>query len=125
MDEPLPTGRRVTRWRVVDGALARPRTLWTLAVLAMALDVALTGVGLSLGLTERNPLALALIDAIGLAAAGVLLKGAVLALGYACWRALPHLFPTAERYRNLLPVGVALPSWFAVGVNATLILSVV
>ena len=111
--------------RRVDRALARPRTLWVLAVSAMVLDVAITGVGLSLGLSERNPVARAAIDAIGLFGAGVVLKGGVLAFSYACWRLFPRFLPTTpDHHRNVVPLGVAVPSWVAVGINTTLILSV-
>ena len=133
VDEPLPTDRASsapadgvlapTTGRV-DGALPRARTLWALAVVAMALDVALTDVGLSLGLTERNRLARALIDAVGLLGAGVVLKGAGLAVAYACWRLLPRLVPGGERYRRLVPAAAGAPSLVAAGVNAVLILSV-
>lgn len=108
-----------------SAVLARPRTLWALAVFAMTLDIALTALGLSLGLVERNPIAQALIESVGLLGAGILLKGAVLGFGYGCWRLVPRVAPTATRHRNLLPLGVALPSWVAAGINATLIWSVV
>jgi len=118
-------GRRYSLRRGVDGVLARPRTLWALAALAMVLDVAITGIGLSLGLAERNPLANAAIDAVGLFGAGVVLKGAALAIGYAGWRLLPRLLPeSADPLRNLVPVAVAVPSWVAVGINTSLVLSV-
>jgi len=107
------------------GVRAWAWALWAFAVVAMTLDIALTGVGLSLGLVERNPLARAFIDSVGLLGAGVLLKGAVLGFGYACWLLVPRVAPTATRHRNLLPLGVALPSWVAAGINAGLILSVV
>jgi hypothetical protein len=111
--------------RSVDRVLARPRALWVLAVLAMVLDVAITGVGLSLGLSERNPVAEAAIDTIGLFGAGVVLKGGVLLFGYACWRLFPRVLPTTpDHHRNVVPLGVALPSWVAVGINTTLVLSV-
>lgn len=102
--------------------LACPRTLWALGVLAMVLDIALTGVGLSMGLTERNWLARLFIREFGLLGAGVLLKGFTLLLGYAGWRLLPILDAEAGRHRNLVLLAAALPSWAAVGVNAAAIL---
>ncbi|MFW5911351.1 MAG: hypothetical protein ACOCQV_01300 [Halolamina sp.] len=111
--------------QAADGVLSRPRTLWALAALAMALDVLITGVGLSLGLAERNPLANAAIDAVGLFRAGVLLKGASLAVGYTAWRLLPRMRTTStDQLRNLVPIGVAIPSWIAVGINTSLVVSI-
>ena len=103
---------------------ARTRTLWVLAALAMVLDIALTGVGLSIGLAERNHVARLFIDEFGLLRAGVLLKGFALAVGYLAWRLLPHLDANAHRHRYFVPLGLALPSWAAVGINAATILSV-
>lgn len=105
-------------WESVLAALARGRLLWTLAVVAMVLDIALTGVGLSMGLREQNPVALAVIDSFGLVGAGVLLKGSAALLGYACWRVLP------EGHRGIVPLGLAIPSWAAVVINSVTILSV-
>lgn len=99
-----------------------PRALWGLAVVAMALDVAITGVGLSLGFRERNPVARAFIETGGLLFAGVALKGGCLLLGYVCWRLVPRVSPALAGRRNLVPLGVALPSWVAVGLNAALVL---
>jgi len=125
VDGSEPVEERTLLQRGIDGVLSRPRTLWALAALAMALDVAITGVGLSIGLSERNPLAHATIDAVGLFGAGVLLKGGALAVGYAGWRLLPWFVPGTAPLRNLVPLGVALPSWIAVGINTSLVLSAV
>ena len=126
VDDTGTARRRTLRQRGVDGVLSRPRTLWTLAVLAMVLDVAITGVGLSLGLRERNPVADAAIDAVGLFGAGVVLKGGVLVFSYVCWRLFPRFLPSApDHHRNVVPLGVAVPSWVAVGINTTLVLLVV
>ena len=103
--------------------LGSPRALWGLAVLAMVLDLAITGVGLSMGFREGNPIARAFIDAVGLLAAGLTLKGVVLLVGYGCWRLFPTVVPRASaNRRNLVPVGVALPSWVAVAINTALVL---
>lgn len=105
-------------WRSALAVLARTRLLWSLAVTAMVLDIALTGVGLSLGLQERNPVALAIIDSFGLLGAGAILKGGALALGYVCWRLLP------SAHRGIVPLGLAIPSWAAVCINTVMILSI-
>lgn len=125
LDDAAPVRQRYSLQRSLGGVLARPQILWTLAVVAMVLDIAITGVGLSFGLSERNPVAQAAIDAIGLFGAGVVLKGGVLAFGYACWRLFSRLFPTTpDHHRNVVPLGVAVPSWVAVGINTSLVLSV-
>jgi len=111
------------QWRV-SGGLARGELLWILVVIGMALDVALTGVGLTLGLEERNPVALALIERLGVLGAGVVLKGLVLGVGVAYWLLLPRLFPSQHDRRYLIPLALALPSWAVVGFNAVLVLSV-
>lgn len=113
-----------TNARPTGGALARGELLWGLVVLAMGLDVALTGVGLSLGLQERNPVALAFIERFGLVGAGLVLKGLVLGVGVANWLLLPWLFPTQRHRRYLIPLALALPSWGVVGFNAVLVLTV-
>ena len=104
--------------------LACPRTVWTLAVLAMTLDIGLTGFGLSIGLAERNRVAQLFIQEFGILGAGVLLKGCTLTLAYVGWRLLPAFGPDAGRHRNLVPFAAALPSWAAVGINAAAILAV-
>lgn len=126
VDGPLPPAADGEPWtnpyhRWIN---ARTRALWLLAAVAMVLDVALTGVGLSVGLAEGNYLARLFIREFGLISAGVLLKGFALGVGYAAWRLLPHLDDDAARHRYFVPLGLALPSWAAVGVNAVMILSV-
>jgi len=121
---PRSAADRRARERPAGRTLACPRTLWTLAVLAMVLDIASTWLGLSLGLAERNWLARLFIVEFGLFGAGVLLKGFTLLLGYAGWRLLPALGPDAGRHRNLVPFAVALPSWAAVGINVAAILAI-
>lgn len=111
------------RWHA-GGGLARGQVLWILVVLGMVLDVALTGIGLSLGLQERNPIALALIERLGLLGAGLVLKGLVFCVGLTCWLLLPRLFPTQRHRRYLIPLALAVPSWGVVGFNAVLVLSV-
>jgi hypothetical protein len=115
---------RAALQRNVDGVHIRGAALWGLVLIAMILDIALTRVGLSLGLRERNPIALVFIDSIGLLGAALILKGFVLAVALANWLLLPRLFPSQSHRRYLIPLAVALPSWGTVGVNAILILSV-
>lgn len=102
----------------VAAILRHGRALWLLAVLAMVLDMTLTGIGLSMGLEERNPLALAAIESYGLLTAGLILKGGAALVGYLCWR----FYPGA--YRGIIPFGLAVPSWAAVAINAVTIYSV-
>lgn len=90
----------------------------------MVLDIALTGVGLSMGLAERNLLARRLIGEFGLFGAGALLKGFALSIGYTCWRLYPVFSPRGDRNRAVVPLALALPSWAAVGINAVTILAV-
>ena len=111
--------------RGVDAVLARERMLWTIVVVAMVFDLLLTGVGLSLGLQERNPIARRLIESLGLLRAGLLLKGGVLAYGYGCWLLFPRLLPSNRRLRSLIPLGLAAPWWAVVVLNTFLVLSVV
>lgn len=117
-------GLRPTLQRSLDGVHASGQALWGLVLVAMVLDIALTGVGLSLGLTERNPIALLFIESIGLLGAAVVLKGFVLTVGLVNWLLLPRLFPSQRHRRYLIPLAIALPSWVTVGVNAVLVLSV-
>lgn len=105
-------------WEGVLAVLARDRLLWALAAAAMVLDIALTGIGLSLGLREQNPIALAVIESLGLVGAGVVMKGGAALLAYVCWRLLP------EGHRGIVPLGLAIPSWAAVAINSVTILSV-
>lgn len=103
---------------VILAVLDHSRMLWGLAILAMVLDIMLTGIGLSLGLVEQNPLALAFIERYGLITAGIILKGGAVALGYVCWR----FYPGA--HRGVVPIGLAIPSWAAVCINVVAIYTV-
>lgn len=104
--------------RSLRSALAgAERELWILTALAMSFDIVLTIYGLSLGLTETNPVARSALEAAG--AVGLSgLKLAAVAVGLAC---LP-LLPT--RYRALVPLALAIPSVCAVFINTLLIGSV-
>lgn len=103
---------------VLATLLAHGRALWALAILAMVLDMVLTGVGLSMGLQERNPIALAFIEQYGLFTAGVILKGSTALFGYLCWRFYPGI------HRGVIPLGLAIPSWAAVAINTVTIYSI-
>jgi hypothetical protein len=92
----------------------RERDLWVVVVAAMSLDVMLTVYGLSVGLQEMNPIARHALDTTGVAGLAGLKLGA-LSLGVCCLWLVP------DRYRPVIPLGLALPSVVAVGVNATLI----
>ncbi|WP_224450026.1 DUF5658 family protein [Haloprofundus salilacus] len=91
--------------------------LWAFALLGFALDVALTAYGLSLGLAEMNPLARTLMETVGVVEAMLLLKTFSLAVAYVGWKILPAL------YRFVVPAGLSLPTWVAVGINSSLIVS--
>lgn len=104
--------------RVVAAIRRNERSLWALALLLLALDVALTLYGLERGLTEGNPVARAAMDAVGPALAMVLMKTFSLVVAGACAFALPR------RYRGIVPLGLSLPWGVAVLINATLIVLV-
>lgn len=87
------------------------RELWLVVVGAMLIDVTLTVHGRQIGLVERNPVARLSIDAFGvLGLYG--LKIVALGLGGACRLAVP------DRYGPVVPIGLAIPSLLAIGVNA-------
>jgi hypothetical protein len=92
----------------------RERDLWLVVVAAMSLDVMLTVYGLSVGLQEMNPIARRALETAGVLGLAGLKLGA-LSLGVCCLWLVP------DRYRPVIPLGLALPSVVAVGVNATLI----
>ncbi|WP_224269308.1 DUF5658 family protein [Haloprofundus salinisoli] len=91
--------------------------LWAFALLGFALDVGLTAYGLSLGLAEMNPLARTLMETAGVVEAMLLLKTFSLAVAFVGWKILPVL------YRFVVPAGLSLPTWVAVGINSSLIIS--
>lgn len=80
----------------------------------MLVDVTLTVHGLQLGLQELNP-----VGRVALDAAGVLglyaLKAVAIGMGVCCVLLVP------ARYTALVPLGLAIPSLFAVIVNSVLI----
>jgi hypothetical protein len=91
--------------------------LWLLAVGAMLMDVVLTIHGLHLGLAERNPIALVVLDSLGVVGLYAL-KLLALSVGAVTWWVVP------DRFAPYVPLGLALPSLAAVVFNALLIAAV-
>ncbi|WP_128224753.1 DUF5658 family protein [Halobacteriaceae archaeon SHR40] len=113
--------RRSARWltaQVFASIRSAERELWAVAITAMVLDVQLTIQGLQLGLTEMNPVARQTIDQIGFVGLYIL-KGCVVALAVV----LRPLVP--DQYGGVVPLALAIPSVFAVGINSTLLAWVV
>jgi len=104
--------------RFVHWARSAERDLWFVVVAAMLVDVTLTVHGLTLGLTELNPVANAAIDALGVLGLYAL-KLMALGVGLCCRVAVP------DRHGALVPIGLGLPSVLAVAINVTVIASVV
>jgi len=100
--------------RLLDAARSREQELWFAVVAAMLVDVTLTVHGLTLGLTEVNPIARAAIDTAGVFGLYAL-KALALAVG-GCCRVVVQ-----DRYGPVVPVGLGLPSLAAVAVNAAVI----
>jgi hypothetical protein len=95
-------------------ARARERELWFVVFAAMLVDVTLTVHGLTLGLTELNPIARAAIDTAGVLGLYAIKVGALFVGG--CCRLVVD-----DRYGVVVPVGLAVPSLVAVGVNTAVI----
>ncbi|WP_436928044.1 DUF5658 family protein [Halosimplex amylolyticum] len=92
------------------------RVLWSLVLASLALDVSTTWLGLSMGLTEGNPVMRWAIDGVGfaaLAAAKLLVVG-----GAVCLRA------ARPRHGTAIALGLALPWTVTVLVNAVVLASV-
>ncbi|MFC5366672.1 DUF5658 family protein [Salinirubrum litoreum] len=116
----LPTKR--VEASILDGCVRlgpHEPTLWALALAGLLLDIGLTAYGLSLGLTELNPVARDLMAAYSPLGAMVLLKSVALIVGGLGWLIVPRVA------RAVVPACLAVPWWTAVIINATLILSVV
>lgn len=95
----------------VGRILDRERSLWTLVVVTLVLDVVLTALGRQIGLVEANPLVDSLLVQYGPAAL-IVLKIVALAAGICARRAVP------TRYAASVPLGLALPWGVAVVANA-------
>jgi hypothetical protein len=112
----VPTLLVLLSERVLTLASTYERELWLLVVVTMLADVPLTMYGLQLGLTEMNPVARTAIEVAG--ALGLyMLELVALSIGLGCTLLVP------QRYTALVPLGLALPSVFAVVVNSLLIFS--
>lgn len=108
--------RRPTHWLTARflAVIRAERELWTIAITAMVLDVQLTMQGLQLGLTEMNPVARQTIEQTG----GVGLYGIkACVVGLAV--VLRPLVP--DEYGGIVPLALAIPTVFAVGINSTLL----
>ena len=80
----------------------------------MLVDVTLTIHGLQLGLKEMNPIGRAAIESAGVLGLYAL-KAVALGMGVCCALLVP------DRYTAVIPLGLAIPSVFAVIVNSVLI----
>jgi hypothetical protein len=107
---PAVGGESLARVAALTTAHATP--LWIAVLAGLVLDSVLTVYGIHLGLAERNPVAADLIANVGVVPALALLKGAALAVGVGGWVLLP------ERYRGLVPAGLAVPWVGAAVANA-------
>jgi hypothetical protein len=94
------------------------RWLWSLVAVSFVLDIGLTYYGLDIGLREGNPVARAFFEAFGVVESMVLMKSVVVGMALAAWVSIP------ERYRPVIPIGVALPWLVASAINISLILQV-
>jgi len=100
--------------RRLQSLLDAERELWFLVTASMLVDVTLTVHGLHLGLRELNPVArrvMAIAGVPGLYG----LKGLALGVGLCCRPLVP------DRANVMIPLLLALPSLFAVGINAVLL----
>jgi len=103
---------------VVGGTGGRvvERTLWIVVLALLALDVSTTWVGLTMGLTEGNPMMRWAIDSYGVAALAAV-KLAVVG-GAVCFRA------ARPRHGPVIALGLALPWAATVSVNAIVLATV-
>ena len=92
--------------RAAERATRHSRTLWCLALVALAADVLLTGYGLRNGYVETNPVAAAMFRQLGVPATVVALKGLPLAVAAVGRAVLP------PAYRGVVPFCLAVP-WTA------------
>ncbi|WP_255169892.1 DUF5658 family protein [Natrononativus amylolyticus] len=94
------------------------RVLWVVVALSLVGDIVTTFVGLNLGLSESNPIALYAIEGWGLL--GMLaLKAFAVGVGLCCRPLLP------KAYAPIIPAGLALPWVIAVFINLYMISTVV
>jgi len=94
------------------------RELWLFLVAVMLVDATLTVHGLQLGLEERNPVAKRALESAG--ALGLYaMKTAAILVGLCCRQLVP------ARLTAFVPLTLAVPSTFAVGINSVLIASAI
>ncbi|WP_459192628.1 DUF5658 family protein [Halosimplex sp. J119] len=99
----------------IDGRLVE-RALWSVVIATVVLDVATTWLGLSMGLTEGNPVMRQAIDGVGFVA---LVATKILVVGGAlCLRAV------RPRHGTVIALGLALPWTVTVLVNAVVLATV-
>jgi hypothetical protein len=105
---------------VFDTELFAPSAtwLWGLVAVSFVLDIGLTYHGLELGLKESNPVARHFFTVFGVIESMVLMKGVVVVMALVAWVSVP------DRYRPVIPIGVALPWLVASVINISLILRV-
>ncbi|ELZ98978.1 hypothetical protein C440_01440 [Haloferax mucosum ATCC BAA-1512] len=101
----------------LSNAVSGDHALWGVTMLAFALDVLTTLYGLGQGLTELNPVVLALMPTLGAVGSLLFLKLVVVAVAVGAWTTLP------ARYRASIPIGVAVPWGVAGLMNVQLILA--
>jgi hypothetical protein len=89
--------------------------LWSVVGATLLFDVALTALGLELGLSEANPVAATFVDRFGVLVALTGLKFGALCTGFVGWVAV------SRRHRGLVPLGLALPWGAATIVNVVTI----
>jgi hypothetical protein len=100
--------------RFLESAGALERDLWILVAAAMLVDVTLTVHGRQLGLVEANPIARHALGGFGVLGLYAL-KAVALGLGGCC------RLVVGDRYGALVPIGLAVPTLTAVGINTLLI----
>jgi hypothetical protein len=105
---------------VFDTDLFEPSAtlLWGLVAVSFVLDIGLTYHGLEIGLKESNPIARSFFAVFGVIESMVLMKGVVVGMALVAWVSVP------DRYRPVIPIGVALPWLVASAINISLILQV-
>lgn len=115
MSSPYDTRARApTDQQLLSRVACHERTLWTVAVAALALDVVLTTYGLRIGLVEINPLAAIVIAESGVVGM-VALKAAALTVAVVGRSLVPR------RYTALVPIALGAPWLLAVGINTVMI----
>ncbi|QLG47475.1 DUF5658 family protein [Natrinema halophilum] len=84
------------------------RLLWAVVVLALVADIVTTFIGLELGLSESNPAARGIIEGYGVVGM-LVLKAFAITVGLVCRPLLE------QKYRSIVPAGLAVP-WLAAAI---------